>query len=101
MNLLSNAIKYGKGDPVELAVRRDGDHAVLSVRDHGIGIAHADHERIFHRFERAVSARNFGGMGLGLWITKELVEMHDGTIHVDSELGQGATFVVRLPIATE
>jgi signal transduction histidine kinase len=96
-NLLGNAVKYGRGRPVELALRVEPGRAVISVRDHGIGIAPADHQRIFERFERAVSDRNYGGFGLGLFIAKYVVEAHAGTIRVESALGQGATFSVTLP----
>jgi signal transduction histidine kinase len=73
-NLIANALKFGRGRPVEVAVAgRDGE-ALLSVRDEGIGIAAEDHARIFERFERAVEDRSFGGMGLGLWISKQIVE---------------------------
>src|SRR5207237_1016859 len=64
VNLLSNAIKYGAGRPVEVTVRRDGEEALLIVRDHGPGIPPGDLARIFGRFERAASMRNYGGMGL-------------------------------------
>src|SRR5262249_35164028 len=67
-NLLSNAIKYGAGQPVHVAVDGDDGHARLCVRDHGIGIAEEMQARIFERFERAVPARNYGGLGLGLYI---------------------------------
>ena len=97
-NLLGNALKYGRGSPIEARVRRDGDRATLVVVDRGIGIAPADHQRIFQRFERAASPRKFAGLGLGLWITSELVQAHGGAISVDSELGRGATFTVTLPI---
>jgi len=97
-NLVANAFKYGKGEQIEVRVAREDSHAVLSVRDRGIGIAAADQNRIFDRFERAVSARNFGG--LGLWIVHQLVTAHGGTISVESEPGHGATFTVRLPLAT-
>ena len=98
-NLITNAIKYGKGAPIELRVSRDGQQAKLSVTDHGIGIAHHDQQRIFMRFERAVSSRKFGGLGLGLWITSQLVHAHGGSITVDSQLGAGATFTVLLPLS--
>lgn len=97
-NLLSNASKYGKGHPIEVAVTHDAGGAQLTVRDHGIGIAAADQARIFERFERAVPVRNFGGLGLGLWIVRQLVEAHGGTISVASVPGDGATFCVRLPL---
>jgi len=96
VNLLSNALKYGAGKPIEIAVRCDDDTAFLTVRDHGIGIDAADQRRIFERFERAVSL-NYGGLGLGLHIAREIVVAHHGTIHVESERGQGAAFVVAIP----
>jgi signal transduction histidine kinase len=99
-NIVSNAIKYGGGQPIDVQLARDGEQAVLTVRDRGIGIAPDDQVRIFERFERAVSARNFGGLGLGLWIVRQLVEAHDGTISVESVKDEGSTFVVRLPLAT-
>lgn len=97
-NLVSNAIKYGQGAPVEVRVRGGDTHACLEVRDHGIGIAPENARRIFERFERAVSSRNYGGLGLGLFITRQLVEALGGHISVDSHPGQGATFTVRLPL---
>jgi signal transduction histidine kinase len=96
-NLLSNAIKYGRGKPIEIKVEADADTARLTVRDEGIGIAPDNLERIFVRFERAVSARNYSGLGLGLYIVHRILGVLGGTIHVTSELGKGATFVVELP----
>lgn len=96
-NLLSNAIKYGAGAPIQLRVESGAEQALLSVTDHGIGLDPADSERIFTRFERAVPLRNYGGLGLGLYIAREIVRAHAGTIAVNSELGQGATFTVALP----
>jgi signal transduction histidine kinase len=98
-NLLGNAAKYGRGSPIRASVRRDGDRATLVVIDEGIGIAPEDQERIFKRFERAASPKKFGGLGLGLWITSQLVDAHGGTIAVQSEPGKGATFTVTLPIS--
>jgi PAS domain S-box-containing protein len=97
-NLVSNAVKYGREHPVEITLAREGASAKVVVRDHGIGIAPADQERIFDRFERAVSSRNYGGFGLGLWITRRGVENLGGTITVKSAPGQGATFTIELPI---
>jgi signal transduction histidine kinase len=68
------------------------------VRDHGIGIDPADQRQIFERFERAVSSRNYGGLGLGLYIVKRIVEAHGGSIRVESTPGEGAAFHVELPV---
>ena len=97
-NLLGNAIKYGKGTPVEVAIQRRGGEVVLSVQDHGIGIAPEHQARIFGRFERAVSERHYGGLGLGLWIVREIVLAHGGNITCTSAPGQGSTFTVALPV---
>jgi PAS domain S-box-containing protein len=97
-NLLSNALKYGAGKPVEVNLESDGTRARLTVRDCGIGIAAEDVRRIFGRFERAAPARNFSGMGLGLYITRQAVEAHGGRISVSSQPGSGATFIVELPL---
>jgi signal transduction histidine kinase len=96
-NLLTNALKFGAGEPVEVGVSSVGDEAILFVRDHGIGIGDADQRRIFGRFERAVSRETYPGMGLGLWITREIVEAHGGRIGVESRPGDGAMFRVTLP----
>ncbi len=97
-NLLTNALKYGRGAPIDVRVSRDGESAKLEVFDRGIGIAAGDQSRIFKRFERAVSPRKFGGLGLGLWIASQLVDAHHGTIGVASTPGNGATFTVTLPL---
>jgi len=99
-NLLTNALKFGAGEPVEVGVSSVGDEAILFVRDHGIGIHDADQRRIFGRFERAVSRETYPGMGLGLWITREIVEAHGGKIGVESRPGAGAMFRVTLPRRT-
>lgn len=98
-NLLSNAVKYGAGRPVEVQVRSTDHRAVLSIRDRGIGIPPGDLERIFGRFERAVSPRAYGGLGLGLYVAREIVEAHGGRIHAECATGEGATFVIELPLA--
>jgi signal transduction histidine kinase len=98
-NLLSNALKYGPGRPVRVRVAADETRrARLSVEDEGIGIAPADQERIFDRFERAIPDRNYGGLGLGLWIARQIVEAHGGQIRVQSAPGRGSTFEVLLPL---
>lgn len=71
----------------------------LTVRDRGIGIDQDSLERIFNRLERAVPARHLGGLGLGLYVSKQLVEAMGGTIGVESKPGQGATFTVELPLS--
>jgi PAS domain S-box-containing protein len=96
-NLLANAVKYGGGNPVEIEYGPREDRASLVVRDHGIGIDPVDQPQIFERFERAVSSRNYGGLGLGLYIVKRIVEAHGGTVRVESTPGAGATFFVDLP----
>lgn len=97
-NLLNNAMKYGHGKPVGLALSEAGGRARLTVQDHGIGIAPEEQERIFGRFERATSSEHFAGLGLGLYIAKEIVAAHGGAIRVDSEPGNGARFTVELPL---
>jgi signal transduction histidine kinase len=96
-NLLSNAIRYCPGKPIEVAVRQESGFAAFSIRDHGIGIAPENQKRIFERFERAVSRHDISGLGLGLYICREIVEAHNGSIEVESEVGQGSRFTVRLP----
>jgi signal transduction histidine kinase len=97
-NLLQNAIKYGQKAPIRIAVHRESAAAILTVQDHGIGISAADQRRIFGRFERAASSRQYAGMGVGLFITDQILQAHGGSIEVRSEPGHGAMFVVRLPI---
>jgi len=98
VNLLSNAAKYGAGKPVSILVDVDRGHARLQVRDEGIGISAEAFPRLFGRFERGVSERHYGGLGLGLYISRQIVEAMGGTIQVESEHGQGALFTVRLPL---
>jgi signal transduction histidine kinase len=100
-NLLSNALKYGAGKPVHVRLERRDGRARLTVRDEGMGIAPEALERIFDRFERAVSERHFGGLGLGLYIVRRIVSASDGTISAASVPGQGATFTVELPLSAD
>ncbi len=97
VNLLSNAVKYGEGRPVEVSLVGEGPTAVLAVKDHGIGISEDGMARLFGKFERAVSERHYGGLGLGLYITRQLVEAMGGSITVRSAQGKGSTFILRLP----
>jgi signal transduction histidine kinase len=96
-NLLTNAMKYGKGNPIAVRVAGEPTRARLWVSDQGIGIAPEHQARIFERFERAASPREFAGLGLGLWIVKRVVEESGGRVFVDSALGEGARFTVELP----
>ena len=96
-NLLSNAIKFGAGRPIEVRVEASASSVQIAVRDHGMGIATEDQERIFGRFERAVSTRHFGGLGLGLYISMQILRAHHGSMRVESQPGQGACFIVDLP----
>ena len=98
-NLLSNALKFGQGHPVEVRVERSGPAgARVVVRDQGPGIAPESQRRIFERFEQVPSAGRYAGFGLGLYIVRQLVDAHGGTIHVESAPGQGSTFIVELPL---
>jgi signal transduction histidine kinase len=97
--LLSNAIKFGAGKPIEILVTREGATARLAVRDHGIGIDPARQALVFGRLERGVSVQHYGGLGLGLYIGRRIVEAHRGSIRVESGAGVGSTFTVELPCA--
>lgn len=99
VNLLSNAMKYSPGTLIEVSTGESSGHAKLTVRDHGIGIPTEKHDLIFNRFERVASNQNIGGLGLGLYISKQIVEAHRGKIHVSSTVGEGSTFTVELPLA--
>lgn len=102
-NLVGNAIKFTPAGYVEVRAQKLGDSIEIVVEDTGIGIAEEDHERIFHAFEQVDSGtqRSFGGTGLGLGVTRRLVELHEGTIGVESEIGQGARFKFTLPVSDE
>ncbi|MFP2907919.1 ATP-binding protein [Pyxidicoccus sp. 3LFB2] len=98
VNLLSNAVKYGAGKPVVIQVDAEPGWGRLRVRDEGIGISAEALPRLFGRFERGVSDRHYGGLGLGLYISRQIVEAMGGTLTVESELGHGALFTMRLPL---
>lgn len=96
-NLISNAIKYGQKKPIDVTCTCDRAHVCVTVADNGIGIAPENMTRIFERFERAVPETNYGGLGLGLWISREITEAHGGKLEVASTVGQGAVFRLFLP----
>jgi PAS domain S-box-containing protein len=98
INLLTNALRYGKKKPVEIRAFECDGFACVIVEDQGLGIAPENQKRIFERFERAISASEISGLGLGLYIVRRIVEMHGGSVEVESELGKGSRFIIRLPL---
>jgi predicted ATPase/signal transduction histidine kinase len=96
-NLLSNAVKFGRGKPISIVVARTREGARLIIEDHGIGMAPERLPRIFERFERGVSDRDFGGLGLGLYIVKQIVEALGGSVRARSSRDSGTIFMVDLP----
>ena len=99
-NVLSNAIKYGAGHPVDVELKARDAKAILIVQDRGIGIPAEDLSRIFGRFERTSISRKYGGLGLGLYITSQIVEQHGGSVRAESRSGGGARIVIELPQTT-
>jgi PAS domain S-box-containing protein len=98
-NLLSNAIKYSpKGGNVHLSLEFQENTAILTVRDRGIGILPDDRQQLFEAFYRGKNVRNIPGTGLGLVVVKKCVDLHQGTIHITSEVGIGTTCIVELPL---
>ena len=98
-NLLTNALRYGAKKPIDVSVYIDGDQAVIDVRDQGIGISEENQLRVFQQFERVSASHVTAGLGLGLFISEQIVAAHSGTITVQSALGEGALFRVCLPLA--
>lgn len=96
-NLLSNAAKYGAGQPIDVTVQSEAGSVLLAVTDHGIGVSPELRESIFERFGRAVPQRDYPGLGLGLYICRQIVDAHGGCIRVESTPGRGSTFTVALP----
>lgn len=100
-NLVDNAIKYGPGQPISIAVRAEAERLLLAVRDRGIGVPGSEQKRIFERFARAVPEKHYGGLGLGLYISRSIVELLGGALRVESAPGQGATFTVELALSVD
>lgn len=97
-NLLTNAIKYGEKSPITVGISNENENVIISVSDKGRGIHPEAKEMIFNRFERAgISTNEVSGLGLGLYITYQIVSYHKGKIWVESELGKGSTFYVKIP----
>jgi len=101
VNIIANAIKYAPNSTLRISSHRNGDSAQLVFADTGPGIPESMLPKIFERFERAGASRNVGGLGLGLYIVREIVEAHKGTVHVHSEIGKGTCFTIELPIKPE
>jgi signal transduction histidine kinase len=99
-NLLSNAIKYGDGKPIRISARAAGGFVRLDVKDEGSGISRADQSRIFQAFERVTDARRVGGLGLGLYIGRQIAVAHGGSLSVESRPSQGSVFTLELPLET-
>ncbi len=97
-NLLTNALRYGAHKPIEVRVYREGGEARMEVKDHGIGISPENQKRIFQQFERVSASHAVSGLGLGLFISDQIVAAHGGTITVESEEGTGSLFRVSLPL---
>jgi len=98
VNFLTNAVRYAGGKPIQVSLREEAGKALLRVQDSGIGISKEDQKRIFDRFERVLSSTNYGGLGLGLFIVRQIVLAHGGSVEVESESGKGAAFLVWLPL---
>ena len=99
--LLNNAMNYGARKPVRVSVGADAARARIVIEDSGIGIARQDLDRIFGKFERAISASEVSGLGLGLYIARQIVDAHAGSIRVESEPGVGSRFTVELPCVAQ
>lgn len=100
-NLLLNAIRYGEKKPVTVSLQKTHDHVMIKIKDRGIGISQSDKERIFEKFERGIDSYDVSGLGLGLYISKKIIEAHDGEISVEARPGQGSEFTITLPLPVQ
>jgi signal transduction histidine kinase len=98
VNLLTNALRYGSHKPIDVRVYCDGGQARVDVLDHGIGVSEENQKRIFQQFERVSASHVIAGLGLGLFISEQIVAAHGGSISIDSEEGKGSLFRVSLPL---
>jgi PAS domain S-box-containing protein len=98
VNVLTNAIKYGAGKPIRVSQEITSDKLRIKVKDQGVGIRKEDLERIFERFERAISSNEVSGLGLGLYISRQIMQEHQGSLYVISSPGEGSEFVIELPL---
>jgi signal transduction histidine kinase len=96
-NVVGNAVKYGEGKDIQIKMGQEGKYIWFSVKDHGPGIAKEEQQKIFERFHRSNMSINVQGLGLGLYLTKQLVEIHGGEIILQSTPGAGSLFTVKLP----
>lgn len=96
-NCLSNSVKFSSQAIIEINLRTEDNYAIFSVKDNGIGISEELQKKIFNKFERGVSSKSYGGLGLGLYIVHEIINAHGGTVHVKSNPGQGAEFIFQVP----
>ncbi|MBA2405352.1 MAG: HAMP domain-containing histidine kinase [Bdellovibrionales bacterium] len=99
-NLVNNAIKYGAGSPIGISIVDEGEFARVSVSDSGPGIPPEKHALIFERFERATDDTGLSGFGLGLYVSQQIVQAHNGKLSLESKLNFGSTFTMRIPVSS-
>lgn len=100
-NLISNAVKYGKKKPILITVSQISDKAIIKITDKGIGIDTQDQPYVFDLFRRAVDPTSFKGLGIGLFISRQIVEAHGGSLTLESKINRGTTFIIELPAITK
>jgi signal transduction histidine kinase len=100
INILNNAIKYGRRDKeIILTIKKEDENIIISVQDFGIGIPQCEQDRLFEQFYRAShTIERFSGLGIGLYLSKQIVQHHGGDIWLESDVGKGSTFYIRLPV---
>nr|BDT29096.1 hybrid sensor histidine kinase/response regulator [Bacteriovorax sp. HI3] len=101
VNLLSNAFKYAPGSNLEVSLKQEGDKAILKIKDEGPGIPKEKLLSVFERFKRGSNSEHISGLGLGLYIAKQIMDAHRGAIAVESNLGKGTMFIVSFPAVSE